>query len=69
MEHSEINLEESSAFRASSKGARSEDPCGATEQDPVEQGASGTPLIEEERPPSIKKNIKGSLFRGSGRGK
>jgi hypothetical protein len=44
MEPSETNLEkESSAFRASSKGTSSEAPCGATEQDPVEQGAGGNP--------------------------
>jgi hypothetical protein len=50
---SESNSEktESSAVRASSKGTSSEGPCGATEQDPVEQGAGGTPLIEEECPP------------------
>jgi hypothetical protein len=39
MENTEINLEkkESSAVWDSNKGTSSEAPCGATEQDPVEQ--------------------------------
>jgi hypothetical protein len=53
MEPSEIYSvkTESSVVRASSKGSSSEAPCGATEQDPVEQGAGGNPQIKEERPP------------------
>jgi hypothetical protein len=53
MKHSEGNLEkkENWAVRASSKGTSFGAPCGATEQDPVEQRAGGTPLIGEERPP------------------
>jgi len=38
---------ESSAVRASSKGSCSEAPCGAAEQDSVEQRKSATPLIGE----------------------
>jgi hypothetical protein len=59
MEHSESNLEkkESSAFWASSKGTSSEAPCGATEQDPAEQGAGRTPLSGEERPPVAEKTL------------
>jgi hypothetical protein len=55
MEHSASNLvkKESSAVWASSKGTSSEAPCGATKQDPAEQGAGGTPLIGEERPPVV----------------
>jgi hypothetical protein len=57
MEHSESNLEkkESSGVWASSKGTSSEAPCGATEQDPAEQGAGRTPLIGEERPPIVER--------------
>jgi hypothetical protein len=40
---------ESSAPRASGEGTSSEAPIGATEQDPMEYGTGGTPLIEEER--------------------
>jgi hypothetical protein len=56
MEHSESNLEkDSSEIWASSKGISSEAPCGATEQDPVEQGAGVTPLIGEESPPVVRR--------------
>jgi hypothetical protein len=55
MDHSESNLEkkESSAVRASSKGTSLEAPWGATEQDPVAQGAAGTPLNGEECLPVV----------------
>jgi hypothetical protein len=57
MEHSVSNQEkmESSAVWASSKGTSSEAPCGAAKQDPAEQGAGGTSLIGEERPPVVEK--------------
>ena len=50
MENTVSNQEktESSAVWASSKGICSEAPCGAAEQNPVEQRKGGTPLIGEE---------------------
>jgi hypothetical protein len=50
MENKDVKLEkkESSATRASEKGSDAEAPAGATEQNPVEQGTSETPLIGEE---------------------
>ena len=50
MENTVSNQEktESSAVWVSSKGICSEAPCGAAEQNPVEQRKGGTPLIGEE---------------------
>jgi hypothetical protein len=50
MENTDVKLEkkESLATRASGNGSGAEAPAGATEQNPVEQGTSETPLIGEE---------------------
>jgi hypothetical protein len=50
---------ESSASRASGTGTSSEAPIGATEQDLMEQGTGGTPLIEEERLHNVEGMVEG----------
>ena len=51
MDHTVTTSEkkESSAVQASSQGSCSEAPCGAAEQDPVEQRTGGSPLIGEKQ--------------------